>query len=80
MNNERYARMIFYKSALDDAYKRINPLSIYQNEYEKTLQNAKIAGFKVLRNSKGEHKLIDIAENNAAADIRSMFADILRGK
>ena len=78
MDNERYARMIGYKTALDDSFKRRNPLSIYEDEYTKTLNNAKVAGFKVFRNSKGEHKLEDTTNNEGEALIRSIFADYLR--
>lgn len=79
MNNERYARMISYKSALDDSYKRMNPLSICEDEYERTLNNAKLAGFKVFRNSKGEHKLEDTTNSEVEVFLRNMFADYTRG-
>lgn len=78
MDNDRYSRMIQYKSALDDSYKRRNPLSIYADEYDKTLNNAKLAGFKILRNSKGEHKLEDITKSNIEVSLRNTIADYMR--
>lgn len=63
MNAKRYSKLIQYKAALDNAWKRRDPVSICEYpEYERTLQLAKADSFKVLRNSKGEHKLIDILE------------------
>ena len=80
MNNDRYIKMIQYKAALDDLYKKRNPLSMYADEYDKTLSNAKLAGFKVLRNSKGEHKLINNVKSDNEANMLDLFADILRGE
>jgi len=64
MNQRRYSKLIQYKAALDTAWKRRNPVGIYGNdEYDNTLWQAKADSFKVMRNSKGEHKLIDILED-----------------
>ena len=65
MNNDRYATLIALKCALDNAYKKRDPLSVMVQEYDRTLSKAKIAGFKVMRNSAGEHKLIDKLEHNS---------------
>lgn len=75
MTNERYAKLILYKAALDDSYKRQNPLSLY-DEYEKTLAEAKMAGFRVFRNSKGEHKLVDTTNNAFEQKMREMAAEM----
>ena len=76
MTEERYAKLIQYKVALDDSYKRQNPLSLYDTEYEKTLSEAKLAGFKVFRNSNGDHKLVDKTNNEAEQKFREMFAEL----
>lgn len=78
MTNKRYGKLIAYKAALDDSYKRINPLSVQTQEYTKTLWEAKMAGFKVLRNSKGEHKLIDKTRNEKEAKWLEIFAAAAR--
>ena len=73
MNQKRYSKLIQYKAALDTAWKRRNPVGIYGNdEYDKTLAQAKVDSFKVLRNSQGEHKLIDILEDGKT-DFTDMF-------
>lgn len=63
MNNQRYAKLIAYKAALDSEWQRRNPVGILNNDYEQTLRQAKMDSFKVMRNSKGEHKLIDVLED-----------------
>ena len=78
MTSERYGVLITYKAALDDAYKRINPLSIQRSEYEKTLAEAKLAGFKVMRNSDGVHKLIDKTKDEKMARLYEQFARATR--
>jgi hypothetical protein len=61
MNQRRYSKLVQYKAALDSSWKRRNPVGIYgEDEYERTLRQAKTDSFKVLRNSSGEHKLIDV--------------------
>ena len=59
MNQQRYQKLIAYKAALDSEWQRRNPVGIHNDAYETTLYQAKMDSFKVLRNSKGEHKLID---------------------
>lgn len=76
MTNERYAKLIRYKAALDDSYKRQNPLSLY-DEYEKTLAEAKMAGFRVFRNSEGEHKLVDTTNSAFEQKMREMAAEMV---
>lgn len=79
MNTRRYAKLIQYKAALDNAWKRKNPVSICGDlEYERTLQLAKADDFKVLRNSKGEHKLIDILEEGKV-DFTDSFNELFGG-
>lgn len=76
MNQRRYAKLIQYKAALDSAWKRRNPVGIYDDSgYELTLQQAKADSFKVLRDSKGDHKLIDILEEGKT-DFTDMFYEI----
>ncbi len=76
MNQRRYSKLIQYKAALDSAWKRRKPAGIYGNdEYENTLYQAKADSFKVMRNSKGEHKLIDTLEDGKE-DFTDMFASI----
>lgn len=73
VNQKRYSKLIQYKAALDSAWKRRNPVGIYGNdEYDNTLWQAKADSFKVMRNSKGEHKLIDILETEKT-DFTDMF-------
>lgn len=67
MNNIRYAKLIQYKTALDNEYKKRTPTGIYHNDYDDTLEQAKMDGFKVMRNSKGEHKLVDISNGKPSA-------------
>ena len=45
---------------------------------EKLLSEVKIAGYKVLRDSRGDHKLIDKHPDATDNDIGSIFADALR--
>ena len=42
------------------------------------LSEVKIAGYKVLRDSRGDHKLIDKHPDATDNDIGSIFADALR--
>lgn len=65
----RYSKLIQYKSALDAAYKKSSSVEIYNSDYDSTLQQAKYDGYKVLRNSKGEHKLIDIQEKGEQSTV-----------
>ena len=62
MNQQRYQKLIAYKAALDSEWQRRNPVGIANSDYDTTLRQAKLDSFKVLRNSKGEHKLIDTLE------------------
>ena len=62
MNNTRYSKLIQYKTALDNEYKKRTQAGIYHNDYDDTLDLVKLDGFKVMRNSKGEHKLIDTSD------------------
>lgn len=78
MNNRRYAKLIQYKAALDSEWKRRNPMGIYNDDYEKTLQQAKLNSFKVMRNSKGEHKLYDVLEEGKM-DFTDMFGSVFGG-
>lgn len=79
MNQRRYSKLIQYKAALDSSWKRRNPLSICgDDEYEKTLLQAKADSFKVMRNSKGEHKLFDILEEGKE-DFTDVFNSIFGG-
>ena len=78
MNNERYIRMVQYKASLDHLYSTIDTLNPYDSSYQKTLSEAKIAGFKVLRNSRGEHRLED-KYPNTNNDFLNAFADAFRG-
>jgi hypothetical protein len=79
MNQRRYAKLIQYKVALDTAWKRRNPVGIYgSDEYDKTLAQAKLDSFKVLRNSNGEYKLIDTLKEGKM-DYTDMFESIFGG-
>ena len=79
MNQKRYTKLIQYKAALDSSWKRRNPIGIYgDDEYEKTLHQAKMDSFKVMRNSKGEHKLIDKLEDGKA-DFTDIFGSMFNG-
>ena len=79
MNQKRYSKLIQYKAALDSSWKRRNPVGIYgDDEYEKTLWQVKADSFKVMRNSKGEHKLIDVIEEGKE-DFTDMFNSIFGG-
>jgi hypothetical protein len=75
MNQRRYEKLIAYKMALDSAWQRRNPVGIYNEDYDSTLRQAKLDSFKVMRNSKGEHKLIDTLEEGKmdATDLFSTF-------
>lgn len=77
MDNKRYMKLIQYKSALDNEYKRRTPTGIYHNDYDDTLQQAKLDGFKVFRNSNGEHKLIDNG-NSTLEVFESFFGDAFK--
>lgn len=79
MNQRRYAKLIQYKAALDDSWKRRNPISICgDDEYGRTLAQAKADSFKVLRDSKGDHKLIDVLEEGKR-DFTDMFGELFGG-
>ena len=78
MNQNRYSKLIQYKTALDTSWKRRNPVGIYNDEYENTLWQAKVDSFKVMRNSKGEHKLVDILEEGKA-DFTDTFNTLFGG-
>lgn len=78
MNNTRYSKLIQYKSALDNEYKKKTLTGIYHNDYDDTLQQAKLDGFKVMRNSKGEHKLIDTVDSNKASTLEA-FNELFGG-
>lgn len=79
MNQRRYSKLIQYKTALDTAWKRRNPVGIYgDEEYTKTLGQAKADSFKVMRNSKGEHKLIDVLEDGKV-DFTDSFNSLFGG-
>jgi hypothetical protein len=79
MNQRRYSKLIQYKAALDSSWKRRNPVGIYGNdEYDKTLSQAKLDSFKVLRNSYGQHKLIDIL-GEGKSDFTDAFNSIFGG-
>jgi len=78
MNNNRYAKLIQYKSALDNEYKKRTPTGIYHNDYEDTLQQAKLDGFKVMRNSNGEHKLVDTVSPEKASTLEA-FNELFGG-
>jgi hypothetical protein len=72
MNQKRYAKLVQYKAALDSEWQRRNPVGINNDAYETTLRQAKMDSFKVLRNSKGEHKLVDTLEE-CKMDFTDMF-------
>ena len=78
MNNDRYARMIQYESSLDHLYASIDPLNPYDSSYQKTLSEAKVAGFRVLRNGQGIHKLEDKYPGGKMDDILNIFGDAFR--
>jgi hypothetical protein len=79
MNQRKYSKLIQYKAALDSSWKRRNPVGIYgDDEYEKTLWQAKADSFKVLRNLYGEHKLIDVLEEGKS-DFTDAFNSIFGG-
>ena len=78
MTERRYAKLIQYKAALDSAWRRRNPVGLYNDEYDRTLQQVKLDGFKVMRNSKGEHKLINTLEEGQE-DFSDMFSSIFGG-
>ena len=77
MNQRRYQKLIQYKAALDSEWQRRNPVGIH-NDYDLTLCQAKMDSFKVLRNSKGEHKLIDTLEEGKE-DFTDTFNDFFCG-
>ncbi len=78
MNQRRYDKLIAYKAALDSEWQRRNPVGIQNNEYDQTLRQAKMDSFKVLRNSNGEHKLIDTLEEGKE-DFSDTFNQIFGG-
>ena len=78
MNNKRYQQLIAYKAALDSEWKRKNQLGIQYDNYDKTLQQVKLDSFKVLRNSKGEHKLIDTLEDGKES-FTDLFGSVFGG-
>ena len=78
MDQRRYSKLIAYKSALDNAWKRRNPSCVTYDEYEQTLQQAKMDKFKVMRNADGDHKLIDVLEPGKQ-DFTDMFNSVFGG-
>lgn len=76
--NDRYVRRIQYKVALDKEWKEKGRGSIYATDYERTLREAKLAGFKVFRNEKGDHRLEERYENNHK--VYEMIADVFAGR
>ena len=65
MTTKRFQMLIQYKAALDSEWRRKNHLSVQEDTYDITLRQVKLDGFKVLRNSKGEHKLIDTMKDGS---------------
>ena len=78
MNQRRYEKLIAYKAALDSAWQRRNPVGLYNEDYDSTLRQAKMDSFKVMRNSKGEHKLIDTLEEGKS-DFSDTFSQMFGG-
>lgn len=78
MDQRRYSKLIVYKSALDNAWKRRNPVGITYDEYEQTLTQVKMDKFKVMRNANGDHKLIDMLEEGKE-DFTDMFNSLFGG-
>lgn len=78
MDQRRYAKLIQYKAALDSAWKRRNPVGIYNDDYKKTLQQAKLDKFKVMRNSNGDHKLVDMLKEGEM-DFTDLFGSVFGG-
>jgi hypothetical protein len=74
----RYQKLIQYKSALDNSFRKSCITEIYNNDYSSTLQQAKLDGYKVMRNSKGEHKLIDTIESGKSSTIEK-FNELFGG-
>ena len=77
MKNDRYDMLIALKCALDNAYKKRDPLSVTKQEYDTTLNKAKIAGFTVYRNSNGEHKLVDNIKDDELATVFETMAGMV---
>lgn len=77
MDIKRYSKLIRYKNELDQTWKRCNPVALYNIDYDATLQQAKLDGYKVLRNSKGEHKLID--KTNGKPSTVEVFNELFSG-
>lgn len=63
--SKRYMEMVTLASRLDKAYG--------QSNYDLLLADVKRQGFKVMRNSKGQHKLEDLKEN------LNIFGDLFGG-
>lgn len=59
IDKERYEMMARYKATLDIEWKKRDPINIYGANYDNTISESKQAGFRVMRNPAGEHKLID---------------------
>lgn len=78
MTNQRFQQLITYKAALYSEFKYKNPMSIQYDNYEKTLEQAKLDGFKVFRNSKGEHKLVDTLEEGKPC-FSELFGSVFGG-
>ena len=78
LNQRRYTKLIQYKAALDSEWKRKNPVGLYNDDYEHTLWQAKADSFKVYRNSKGEHKLVDVLEDGEE-DFTDLFTTMFGG-
>ena len=75
--NKRYYKLIQYKAALDAAYKKFSSVELFNNDYEATLQQVKMDGYKVMRNSNGDHKIIDIQGEEAST--LEMFNELFGG-
>jgi len=78
MTNQRFQQLIQYKAALDSEWKRKNQVGIQYDDYDKTLQQAKLDGFKVFRNAAGEHKLIDKLKDGETS-FSELFGNIFGG-
>lgn len=77
MNNQRYLKLVQYKSALDKSYQKSGPTELYNNDYDDTLRQAKLDGFKVERNSKGKHRLTD--KTNGKPSTAEAFNELFGG-
>lgn len=55
----RYQKLIQYKSVLDNSFRKSCITEIYNNDYSSTLQQAKLDGYRVMRNSSGKSSTIE---------------------